>query len=114
MPTWPATALLLATIAAGAVAGFHHLGRSRKRAVVWAHLSLALAALAAVLLAGAGPTSWPVLLLALAIPLGWGAGRVWRRGAAAGGQAMLIGHVFLGVASFFAFLAWAAARATPG
>ncbi len=108
MPAMPATAILLATLAAGAVAGFHHLGRSRKRAVVWAHLSLALAALAAVLLAGASPLSWPALLLAAAVALGWGAGRVWRRGSARGGQAMLVGHVFVGVASFFAFLAWAA------
>ncbi len=105
--------MLLATLAAGAVAGFHHLGKNRQRAVVWVHLSLALAALATVLLAGAGLASWPVLLIAAAIALGWGAGRVWRRGAAAGGQAMLIGHVFLGIASFFAFLAWAA-RAAPG
>lgn len=110
--TWPATALLLATIAAGAVAGFHHLARSRKRAVVWAHLLLALGALAAVAwIVGSSATglaSWPVALVALAVAGGWGASRVWRRGSAGGGQAMLIGHVFVGVASFFAFLAWAA------
>lgn len=120
MPTWPATALLVATIAMGAVAGLHHLFGRRKRSVAKLHLGLALTALTVVavlaLLAPAGraPALLPVLLIAAAIGIGWGAGKLWR-GAPAKGQLMLVSHVFLGLAGFFTFLAWAAklVQATP-
>jgi hypothetical protein len=107
-----AIVLLLATIALGAFAGVRFLMRSRLKGWVRAHLVAALAALAVV---GAavmtGPASavaawWPVLLLALAIAAGWSSRRVARR-TDAGSKALLVGHVFTGVASFFVFLAWA-------
>lgn len=113
MPTWPATVLLVATIALGAVAGAHHLFGQRRRRVAQLHLALALTALAVVAVlallapAGSAPGLLPVLLLAAAIGIGWGAGKRWRR-APGQGQLMLVSHVFLGLAGFFTFLAWAA------
>lgn len=112
MTTTPAIIALLATIAVGAVVGVRFLMRARSARLVTLHLGLALLAFAlvAVPVAQAPPSAiasaWPVGLLALAIAGGWGAGRVARRSGVAG-QAMLVGHVFVGVASFLVLLAWA-------
>lgn len=114
MTTTPAILVLLATLALGFVAGALHLQKLHKPAVVRAHLVAALAALgvvAATVLAtprpASGPSGWLVLaLLGLAVAVGYGTFRL--RGVGRGGrQAMLIGHLAMGIASFFVFLAWA-------
>jgi hypothetical protein len=105
--------ILLATIVSGIVVGLMYLQRLRRPKLVTLHLCLALAsgalALALVALAparsGGPPSLWLVLLLALAIGGGYGAMRLPRL-RRAGREAILVAHVFLGVASFFVLLAW--------
>jgi len=119
MTSTPAILILLATLALGFVAGALHLQKLHKPAVVRAHLVAALAALgvvAATILtaprptggpAAGGPSGWLVLaLLGLAVAVGYGAFRL-RAVGRGGRQAMLIGHLAMGIASFFVFLAWA-------
>ena len=108
-------AALLATIALGFVAGFFHLQKAHKPLVVRAHLLAALAALAVV--AGTiatatrsnpgGPDGLvPLVMVGIAVAAGYGAFRL--RGVGRGGRkAMLIGHLVVGIASFFVLLAWA-------
>jgi hypothetical protein len=99
---------LLATLALGAVAGFHYLMRTRSRWVVTAHLVAAIAALAVVAArvvagpAGPMPAVVPLLVVALALAGGYGAFRWLRRG----GGAVLGLHVAVGAASFLVFLAY--------
>jgi hypothetical protein len=114
MTTTPAILVLLATLALGFVAGALHLQKLHKPAVVRAHLVAALAALGVVALTiltaprpTAGPSGWLVLaLLGLAVGVGYGTFRL-RAVGRGGRQAMLIGHLAMGIASFFVFLAWA-------
>ena len=118
MTSTPAILILLATLALGFVAGALHLQKLHKPAVVRAHLVAALAALgvvaATILMAPrptdgptGGPSGWLVLaLLGLAVAVGYGAFRL-RAVGRGGRQAMLIGHLAMGIASFFVFLAWA-------
>lgn len=106
---------LLATLILGVAAGILHLQRLHKPLVVKAHLVAALAALAVVCLAvlgspreaaGGPPGLVPPAMVAVAIAAGYGAFRL--RGIGRGGaQGMLIGHLALGIAAFFVFLAWA-------
>jgi hypothetical protein len=106
---------LLATLVLGIAAGILHLQRLHRPLVVKAHLVAALAALAVVGLAvlgsprdaaGGPPGLLPPAMVAVAVAAGYGAFRL--RGIGQGGsQAMLIGHLALGIAAFFVFLAWA-------
>ena len=108
-----AIAALVGTIALGIVVGLLYLQRARKRKLVTAHLVAALVAtgLVVVLAAtapkpAAGPaTLWPVAILALATAGGYFAKKVARR-SRQGAELMLFGHVVLGLAGFFVFLAW--------
>ena len=109
MSTAPAIVALLATIAMGAVVGFHHLARARKAGLVRLHLALALLGTGLVgwMAVAAAGGAWPLGLLGLALALGYAAPRLWRR-SSGGAQAALIGHVFVGVAGFLVLLSWAA------
>lgn len=108
-----AIAALVGTIALGIVVGLLYLQRTRKRKLVTAHLVVALAATGLVIVLaataptpGAGPaTLWPVAILALATAGGYFAKKVARR-SRQGAELMLFGHVVLGLAGFFVFLAW--------
>jgi peptidoglycan/LPS O-acetylase OafA/YrhL len=101
---------LVATLALGIAAGLLYLQRIRKPLVVRAHLILALAATALVLLltvtapaAQSGPPrALPLLLVGLAAAAGWSAFRYARRGA----KLVLALHAVVGVASFLVFIAW--------
>lgn len=105
-----AIALVLATIALGAVVGLFFLQRARRPALVTAHLVLAVAGAAVILFLAATrepPFSGlvPLGLITAAIAAGWGAGRVAKRNRALV-NVMLPGHVAMGIAAFFVLLAW--------
>lgn len=105
---------ILATIAIGFVLGVLYLQRARRKKLADVHLILALAAtgLALVMLVlapsgreGGPPGAVPLLLLAVATALGWGAGRI-SRGRRRVHDAVIAAHLVMGVAGFFLFLAW--------
>ena len=107
--------LLLGTLVLGVAAGILHLQRLYRPAVVKAHLVAALAALAVVAAAvfgtprgaaGGPPGLLLVAMVAVAAAAGYGAFRIRALGRG-GSKAMLIGHLALGIASFFVLLAWA-------
>jgi hypothetical protein len=108
-----AIAALVGTIALGIVVGLLFLQRARKPRLVAAHLVLALLAAGLVLAmavtapaTAAGP-HWllPLGLIVAALAGGYVAGRL-ARGSRRAGEAMLFGHVVLGLAGFLVFLAW--------
>jgi hypothetical protein len=110
-----AVLVLLVTLLLGIGAGVLHLQRLYKPLVVKAHLVAALAALAVVAAAvlgdprdaaGGPPAFVPLAMVAVAVAAGYGAFRIRALGRG-GAKAMLIGHLALGIASFFVFLAWA-------
>ncbi|MBU8541078.1 hypothetical protein [Falsiroseomonas tokyonensis] len=105
--------LLLLTLAAGAAAGLLYLQRIRRPWLTRAHLILALAGSALVLVlvvtaprGASPPDALPPLLLGLALAAGWGAPRLLGRGHA-GARLGLAAHVLLGLAGFLVLLAWA-------
>lgn len=105
-----AIAVMLATIVLGAVVGAFFLQGARRPALVTAHLALALASAALILVLAAtreAPFSGlvPLGLIAAAVTAGWGAGRVAKRSRRLA-NVMLPGHVAAGVAAFFVLLAW--------
>lgn len=110
-----AIVMLLATLVLGFIAGALHLQKLHKPLVVRAHLVAALASLAVVAAVifttpsttTAGPPGLlPLAMLAVAVGVGYGAFRL-RGVGRSGSKAMLIGHLAMGIASFFVFLAWA-------
>ncbi len=106
-----ALAVVLATILLGAAAGLFFMQRTRRPALVAAHLAFALAgaALILVLLVTRESTPFsglvPLAVILSAIAAGWGARRVARRSCALA-NIMLPGHVAAGLAAFFVLLAW--------
>jgi len=112
MTTSLAIALLVATLVLGVAAGLLYLQRRHKPLLVRAHLVLALASVGVVALlalsmpsSGGPPAALPLVMLGIAVALGWGAPRIPRL-ARQGRTLMLAGHAVLGVAGFLVFLAW--------
>lgn len=110
-----ATLGILATIALGGVLGVLYLRRVRRKRWADAHLILALVATALVLAMlltvpagreGGPPGILPLLLLAAATAIGWGAGKI-SRGKRVTHDAVIAAHLVAGIAGFFVFLAWA-------
>ncbi len=106
---------ILATIALGVVVGVLYLQRARRKTLADAHLILAMLATAmvlAMLLAapagrtGGPPGLLPLVLLAAATAVGWGAGRI-SRGRRGRHNLVIAAHALGGIAGFFTFLAWA-------
>lgn len=110
-------ALLLATVALGALAGFHYLGRARRPWLVSLHLASGAtgAWLFFLLLHGsregrdASPGTVTGMLLGAAV-LGGLLPRLIARRARKAAEWFLVAHVFTGLAGFLAFLSWVSRR----
>ena len=106
--------LLLATVALGALVGFHYLARSRRPWLVSLHLVLGAAGVWLFFLLlhappeGRNPPPGLVagILLGAAV-LGGLLPRLIARRARRAAEWLLVAHVFTGLAGFLVFLSWA-------
>jgi hypothetical protein len=102
--------VLVATLGLGVLIGFQYLVRARRPRLVSTHLILGALGveLAALLLLRAeepGAAPWALVLLAGAMFLGLVAGLVWKRYRHSA-EALLVAHLFIGIAGFLVLLSW--------